>query len=323
MNLKSIYLYLFFVSLCFLSVSCKDNIEIPGGDPDEYSRIYMSAAVGKLNVVTLQMIDSVQLISYGASFGGYGYPSNDIQVQFSVDKNLVDTYNLKNETNYPILPAESYELSHIVAVIPAGEVSTIPLHIEINPQSGLELFKTYLLPVSIRETDSEYIINEDLKTTYFLIQAVLEFENFPKYDRSHWSVLGVSSEEPNEGPLNGGVGMSAFDNNIYSFWHTKWFGGFATPPHWIAIDMGEVQKVHGLSIIGRQSNQSGKPKDILISVSHDGEQWIDIHNIQLANVKTEQQFFVSDMQDARFIKLTVLSTYGDVKYVHLAELYVF
>lgn len=317
------YLHLLVASCCLLGVSCSEKTEIPGGDPDEYNVIYMSKAARSLNVVTLQMVDSVQLISFGASFGGFGFPSEDIHIQFEVDEDLVDTYNNLNETNYLILPAESYHLNKSSAVIPAGEVSTVPLYIEINPQAKLEAFKTYLLPVSIRDTDSKYLINNDLKTTYFLVQTILEFDNFPKYDRSEWTIWGLSTEEPNESPSNGGLGISTFDGNIDTFWHSKWVGGIVGPPHWIAIDMRESKTVHGLSILNRQKDQVGKPKDIIIALSNDGTDWIEVYETQLENVKTEQKFFVNDMRNARYFRITILSSYGDVRYAHIAEINVF
>ena len=320
---RSINLYLIVICCCLLSVGCSDSIEIPGGNPDDYSLIYMSTAALNQNVITLQMVDSIQMISFGASFGGFGFPSEDIQIQFEVDDNLVDTYNTLNETNYSILPAESYHLNKSSAVIPAGDVSTVPLYIEINPLAKLEAFKTYLLPVSIRETDSDYLINDDLKTTYFLVQTILEFDNFPKYDRSEWTIWGLSTEEPNESTSNGGLGMSTIDGNIETFWHSKWVGGVVGPPHWIAIDMGESKAVHGLSILNRQSDQVGKPKDIIIALSNDGTDWIEVYETQLENVKTEQKFFVSDMRNARYFRITILSSYGDVRYAHIAEINVF
>ncbi|MFA5330042.1 MAG: DUF1735 domain-containing protein [Prolixibacteraceae bacterium] len=283
----------------------------------------MPEAARNPNVVTLLMSDSVQNIVYGANFGGYGYPSSDIQIQFEVNESMVDSFNLANGTNYPILPAASYSLEKLSALILKGKISTEPLLVKINPIKNLAAFKKYLLPISIKVANQKYPVNDKLKTSYFVIEAMLDFADYPNYDRSGWSILGVSSEEPAEGPVNGGLGISAIDNNLESFWHSKWAGGYGTPPHWIAIDMGETRVVHGISIFGRQSDNLGKPKDIIISVSMNGTDWEDVDSVQLENSNQEQRFFVSKMLETRYIKITVLSTYGNVLFTHLDEVNAF
>lgn len=321
LGVRKIYLC-FLLGCLFPLVACHQDIDIPGGDVQQYSRIYMPQAVLNPNHVQLTMADSIQQVVYGASFGGYGYPSVDTQVVFEVNESLVDSFNQKNGTGYAILPLSSYTFKQSSALIPAGKLATSPLKIEINPKNNLELFKEYLLPVSLKRVEN-FRINKDLKTAFFVVQAILDFDDFPPYDRSVWSVWGVSSEEPHEGPVNGGVGMSVIDGNLNSFWHSQWVGGFGSAPHWIAYDLGSVLPIHGLSFYGRQSDQNGKPKEVLISASNDGHNWVDLDRFQLANVNNEQRFFVKNMQNARYLKITVLSTYGDEQYTHLAEVYLF
>lgn len=303
-------------------VACHEKIEIPGDDIQEFDRIYMPQAVLNPNSVILTMADSIQNVVYGANFGGYSYPSVDTPILFEVNESLVDSFNQKNGTKYSILPLSSYTFTQPSAIIHAGELSTPPLKIGINPQNNLELFKEYILPITIK-SGGNFPINEDLKTAFFVVQAILDFDDFPKYDRSGWSVFGVSSDEPHEGPENGGVGMSAIDGNLNSFWHSQWFGGFSSSPHWIAYDLGEVLPIHGLSFYGRQSDQNGKPKEVLISASKDGNDWVVLDSFQLENVNSEQRLFVKNMLNARYIKITMLSNFGDEQYTHLAEVYLF
>ena len=323
MNCKLLYKYFLIIGLSSLLFSCDDDIEIPGGNPQVFDRVYMPAAVRNPNMVTLKMADSIQNVVYGANFSGFGYPETDIHVQFEVNESLVDSFNQKNGTDYPILPAISYQLSQTSAIITEGEIATDPLIIGINPKNSLDLFKDYLLPVSISEINSDYQLNEELRTAYFVVQASLDFADYLDFDRSGWSIIGVSTDEPAEGPTNGGVGLSAIDDNLNSFWHTKWAGGFGELPHWIAIDMGESREFHGLSLYGRQSDNSGKPKDVIISVSTNGTDWEDVGSRQLEDVNSEQRFFVNTIREARYFRITVNSTYGDAQYTHLAEIYAF
>ncbi len=187
----------------------------------------------------------------------------------------------------------------------------------------MELFKDYLLPISISGVSSDYETGESLTTAFYLVKAALKFEDFQDFDRSNWSVLGVSTEEPAEGPDNRGVGEAVFDDNLGSFWHTQWAGSFGEPPHWIAIDMGEEQELHGIALSGRQSDTPEKPKNVTISVSTDGETWTDIANVDLEETNDEQRFFVSTFLNARYFKMTVHTNFGDAEYTHLAEIYAF
>lgn len=323
MIFRFLYSFILVTGLASVLFSCQEKTEIPGGDPHDFNRIYMAEAARNPNVVTLMMADSVQNIVYGANFGGYGYPTRDIKVQFHVNEALVDSFNLANGTSYPVLPSNSYSISKASAVITTGAISTGPLQIRVNPSISLSSFKSYLLPVSIEVSGQEYPVNASLKTTYFVVQPILNFTDFPDYYRSDWSIQGVSTEEPAEGPDNGGLGISAIDNNLKSFWHTKWAGGYGTPPHWLAIDMGETHPIHGISLVGRQSNNPGKPKDIVISGSLNGVDWEELDTKQLENTNQEQRFFVGKMPESRYIKITVLSTYGNVPFTHLAEVNVF
>jgi hypothetical protein len=119
-------------------------------------------------VRTFVMKDDVQTIVYGASYGGVGYPEKDIAVTFSVDNSLIGTFNGQNNTAYAEMPAGSYELEKTSAIIPKGKLTTGPLTIRVKTLGALEAFKQYLLPVTI---SADGKLNDNLRTTYFLIQG--------------------------------------------------------------------------------------------------------------------------------------------------------
>lgn len=69
--------------------------------------------------------------------------------------------------------------------------------------------------------------------------------------RSGWSVHSFDTEETDgEGPNNGHA-IHAIDNNINTFWHSRWKNYNSTFPHFIAIDMGQSYPINGLSITSR------------------------------------------------------------------------
>lgn len=166
---------LFFCCIITLMVinifsACKD-IEIPGGDLSAYDQVYMPTAISSPNAISLKMKDSLQSIAFGAYFGGYAYPEQDIIVEFQIARDLIDAFNLKNGTSYELLPEGCYTIEQTSATILKGKLSSDPLHITINPFGKLVARKGYILPITISQINDGVKVNEDLRTTYFLIKA--------------------------------------------------------------------------------------------------------------------------------------------------------
>ncbi len=311
------------ISVCF--TSCLDEVEIPGGDPHVYDAIYMAQAYQGTHAIMMSYKNIEQSFVFGANFAGVGYPSQDVNVNFTVDESLVALYNEENNTNYEVLPSGAYIMGQKF-VIPAGELVGTPLRATINPiADGLELFKKYLLPISIESTDSDYQINSDLKTTYFVVSASLDFVDFVDFDRSNWSASANSKEsaEGNDTYPDNGMPVAAIDGSLDSFWHTRWDGGNDLAPYILTVDMGESVEVNGFATYGRQSSNNGKPKDVVFEVSEDGENWNVVKAITLENINSEQRFFVDVFQRARFFRMITNTTYGGESYTHLAEIYAF
>jgi len=166
---------LFFCSIITLIVisifsACKD-IEIPGGPLSAYDQVYMPTAISSPDTITIKMKDSLQSIAFGACFGGYAYPQQDIKVDFQIAPDLIDAFNLKKGTIYELLPEGSYTIEQTSATILKGKLSSDPLHITINPFGKLVARKGYILPVTISQINDGVKVNEDLRTTYFLVKA--------------------------------------------------------------------------------------------------------------------------------------------------------
>jgi hypothetical protein len=313
--------------ICLLSgwmviSACEKKVEIPGGADSKYSMVYLPAAARSTNPVLLKMNDSVQVISIGATWGGIGAAGKNIDVKLDVLPGAVTEFNSAHGTTYPLLPADSYEFNSN-AVIAQGKISSELLQIKINPANKLELFKEYLLPVTITKVTDGIALNENLKTAYYIVKASLSFSDFTIMDRAKWTVADFDSQEPAEGPVNGGTAVSVLDNLSTTFWHTKWNGGESPFPHWLTIDMGASHTLHGISYLGRQSDNRGKPRDMRVSVSNNGTDWEDVGIIQGQDTNDLQRYFVTTFRPARYFKITFISAYGDTRYTHLAELWAF
>ncbi len=309
----------------FIASGCrKEKYDLPDQPVDSYTRVYMPEAVNGPVVKTFKITDSVQTVTYGANFGGQGYPENDIPVTFTVDNTKVDSFNLANKTSYKVLPAGSYTLSGTTSTIPKGRLSTPPLSISFVTKGtgALEALKTYLLPVSI--TSASLKINEALRTTYYVIKAQPDFKDYPNFDRSQWQIIGFSSQEANgEGPTNGRA-IFALDGNTATYWHTQWQGASPVAPHFVVIDMGAAKTMHGLSFVDRQGTQSGKPNEVNVLLSTDNVTWTNAGTFNLQNIIDLQPQFLPDgfNKTARYFKVIINSSYS-ASYTHLAELNAF
>jgi len=314
-------LYVVIASLLLLA-ACKDKYDLPDQPLSKYIKVYMPAAVNNPVNRVLAITDSAQVIIYGADYGGADYPQADIPVTFSVNPALVDSFNRANNTAYTLLPEHGYTLSAISAVIPRGQLSTPPLELAVKTSGagGIAALKDYLLPISI--VKSTVTVNEQLRTTFFVIRAQPDLADYPDFDRSAWSIVDFSSQEANGEGADNGRAVFAIDNNPATYWHTQWQGGSPGPPHYITVDMGIVKTLHGLSFLDRQSDNDGKPQSVTVETSIDNHTWEPAGSFTLQNTKDLQKQFLSGFRDARYFRVNILSSYN-ATYTHLAELNAF
>ncbi len=139
------------------------------------------------NVVYLNVsqTDPVQLATFSNNRATYdctfqvtlAYPSDgDVQVSLTVDPSLVEAYNTRYGTAWPMLDGKYYTLSTSETTIPAGrtvsEVITLQLRElmgEGDEQTGaLPLDETYLVPVRISGASMEILGGSDV--AYFVVK---------------------------------------------------------------------------------------------------------------------------------------------------------
>jgi hypothetical protein len=305
--------------------SCKPDVEVPGQDKvNMYNRIYMPQAQGGVKSYTLSIKPEPDQFILGAAYGGMSYPSKDITVRIKADTSLIEKYNLERRTSYQVLPGNAYSFSDLNVTIPRGNSTSTSLKLSVHT-ALIAPFTEYMLPVKIEVADGNVAVNEDLQVAYFILKTAPNLKDYEQIDRSTWSVVNFSSEEPAEAAWgNGGQVLHTFDAASSTFWHSKWNGGEATPPHWFIIDMGSSHIMHGLSFLTRQSDNAGKPNEVEIETSMNGVDWSVAGHFNLENTRSMQsQFLTSGFnKEARFFKVTVKSAYNAV-YTHLAEIYAF
>lgn len=305
--------------------SCHDKVDLPDQPVGQYTKVYMPQAVNNpLNYHFNPDDTTAAQIIYGADYGGVGYPDQDVQIQFGINAAAIDSFNAANNTDYTLLPGKSYTLSDSNTVIKKGTLNTDPLKITLftkGENAPDDPSKTYILPVYIRNASVN--INEQLRTTFYVLSIRRDASDYKDFDRSNWKVVSFDSEEPTGEGAGNGRAVNAIDNNTATYWHTQWQAAQPGLPHDIVIDMGESKPVHGVGFLDRQDLNSGKPDNVEVSLSDDGENWQTVLTTELANTTSLQRVLLDNFTSGRYVKLVVKSTYGATFYTHLAELYLF
>ncbi len=277
-----------------------------------------------LNDETDTLLISVNLI-------GNGIPNaagKDINIAIGVDSSLVAAYNgdvthQADTTNEPfaLMPSPYYSLVDTTGTIAAGQ-NQVNFKVVFYP-SRFDITQTgYLLPVSIVNA-SGGSLSQDMKTVYFHIYK----DPFPPFNRASWSVLDEDCQElVGEGAGNG-AGINCIDGNSSTYWHTQWdVSAPPTFPHWIKIDMGETQTLHGFSFLPRQNggNKADQFKDIVIMASDDGTNWQQAGQFSLDDISTQQKLNLTNpVPGMRYFEVIVNSNFDTNPWTNVAEIYAF
>jgi beta-galactosidase len=122
--------------------------------------------------------------------------------------------------------------------------------------------------------DSEQVVTiKPVRARYVCLQSLSSLRDDPfastaefnvlgangeKADRSRWKIYSIDSEELK---AEDGRAENAIDGDVESIWHTQWGAAKPPHPHYIAIDLGQVQTVGGFVYQSRQGNAPGKIKE--------------------------------------------------------------
>lgn len=186
-----------FISIYLIINGCQTDHSL---NPNKWGRVYMYQALDNpIEVSATIGIDSTTSVVYGAAYGGPERSGGNISVSFSVNSALVDSFNIKHLTSYPILPEKCYTLSKTHATIPASEKATPPLQIMIKGKVKIPEGQ-YLLPITVaidgkgKKTNKNIDISKNLETAFFIIN-VHEFRVVAK-DHKYTAVFSDDPANP-------------------------------------------------------------------------------------------------------------------------------
>lgn len=227
-----------------LVIACnKQPINIGIDDAELYSKIYMPLANDNPIMAALAIKDTTYTFSYSAYLGGSITPNTNINIRFGVVAAMVDSFNIANGTSYPIMPKESYTLETQNAIIPAGSLSTGTLNVSVKPKGYLQLFESFLLPISITQTDGATSINNSLATVYFIFTGAYANGEVP---RQKVLSLGQNWGKIFAPGVRGSLIRNDNANDILNYMPDA-EGNFSTDPRVVGVNFGAAESFYYVS----------------------------------------------------------------------------
>jgi hypothetical protein len=129
--------------------------------------------------------------------------------------------------------------------------------------------------------------------------------------KAKWNILDCDSQDGTEVDAR-----KAIDENLNTYWHTRFRGKVDPMPHYISVDMGETVTIRGFTYLPRRDPWDG---GIILrakfEISQDGKNWIiAVDNVDFDNIVNSRQQQVVKLKTempACYFRLTALRTAND------------
>ena len=188
---------------------------------------------------------------------------------------------------------------------------------EYDPNSASQIYQFGKLPMA---RYIKYTATAGSNFFAFLAELDIYGQVATKLNRSEWSVVDFSTEEPGEGAPNGLV-TAALDGDIGTFWHTQWDGASPGYPHFFTVDLKKTVKILAVDCARRQGDARGQTK-FKIYTSNDGVTFDDQGTFNFnSNINDAQMFPLSFLPNARYVKYEAVE--GPNFFAFLAEFNVY
>lgn len=232
------------------------------------------------------------------------------------DQSLVDEYNASNNTFFALLPTDQY-VAPAKIELKEGENSSV-----VNYQLSDDLLPgNYLLPVQIDEIDATIggkptdVLIPDTKTS--ILYALIKEGN--KVDKSAWSIVSATTEEPTGEGVGNGKAIHLIDGNNETFWHSKWSGGNTPLPYEIVIDMKQNVHVAQIELLPRGRGSNNPLQLVRFEGSMDNSKWENLGSFAFANQDKPLVYAVKSTK-CRYIKLIIPDEGGNQRVAAIREL---
>jgi hypothetical protein len=185
------------------------------------------------------------------------------QCQYHHSTSLIAGWSGATNLNHKL----SYDTQAASVLTIAGTTNTSYLYVGDRWQDpDLAESKTIIFPISFNGTNCTFDYSQQFDVN-LVTGETRATTSTNRIDRSGWTVIDVSSEQP------GHEGSKAIDGISGSFWHTNW-NTSSPAPHHITVDMGTINEVSGFLSMPRLDNDyNGIIREYVLYVSTDNITW--------------------------------------------------
>lgn len=163
-KLLKIYLPLALVLLVFFS--CK---KVKFGEP---VLLVTGTEVSPIVKFTVENTPSEYLVTATSTYKA----EEDITIWFELDTAALNKYNSEHSTTYYAVPAQSIDITNLKTEIKAGHSSSSAVSVKVISTSALIDGRSYLIPLSIRQTKGGNMkVLESSRTIFLRIARVISF----------------------------------------------------------------------------------------------------------------------------------------------------
>lgn len=128
--------------------------------------------------------------------------AGNIDVSIKVDPSLVNVYNARLETEYPMLDAMHYKLSGLQAVIPQGDITSDTVFIDFMGLDELDIDASYLLPITIDKVSGGMSILGGSKTVCYVVRRSSAITTAVSLKDNYFEVPGFDLGSPTADVVN-------------------------------------------------------------------------------------------------------------------------
>jgi alpha-L-fucosidase len=138
--------------------------------------------------------------------------------------------------------------------------------------------------------------------------------------KAKWKILDCDSQDGAEGDPS-----KAIDDDLTTFWHTRYRDRIDPMPHHVSVDMGERVAIRGFVYTPRQDQwDGGIITQARFEVSQDGQNWTiaadDVQFDNIVNSRQQQIVRLTAPTTARYFRMMALRTVNDNNLASAAEI---
>lgn len=232
----------------------------------------------------------------------------DITCSFTVDAGYVDTYNAKHKTTYKLLDA-NYSFAEQITLA-KGKTET-PLVVTIEG-AGLEP-GDYMLPIKM--SDTSLFLPKEGGDVYPLTIRIMGAQ----LSRTGWTV--TASSQTVEGNGNGAA-SNVIDDNINTYWHSKWDGYYPPLPHELIIDTQGTHKFTQVALQRRLGYNYARFGYFYVSDTGESDSWQEVGTFTMENQDAVQTFSTTPTE-GRYVKIKVTESNNQSACAAFSEIFLY